>query len=321
MQPSHGMAMYPKSREAAAALLQPSKAIGTGTNCLDLTPDSVCTTPRAWQAAAAGGGPLQERCLLLQLLQGGTLQTVSHLTVQTFCLSVEALEVVPAPDSAALKQRYLGRPCPALDGASSFRRSAISRLLPAEVPESVPPRGAAASTHHPLEQQQQQQAQQQHADARAEGELLAGVVQRLTLEGFEPAWQRPRPAVLTPSFGELRWLQLPLGQELLWDSTMGEDPGGLQVVRDLVAKALKGPLLPVQQQQVLSELEADPKLVHSLGLSAEQLPALVENTPVIAYEVLLRMMPSRQIHRYLQRGTGGRIGTPSIVFQASSDPV
>jgi len=72
------------------------------------------------------------------------------------------------------------------------------------------------------------------------------------------------------------------------------------VVRELVAKALKGPLLPAQQQQVLAELEANPKLVHALGLGADQLPALVENTPVIAYEVLLRLMRSRHIHRYFQ---------------------
>lgn len=54
-------------------------------------------------------------------------------------------------------------------------------------------------------------------------------MRQLTLAGFEPAWERPRPAVLTPTFGELQWLQLPLGQELLWDSTMGEDIGKAQV--------------------------------------------------------------------------------------------
>lgn len=57
---------------------------------------------------------------------------------------------------------------------------------------------------------------------------------------------------------------------------------------------------PTCNYQVLTELEANPKLVHSLGLSAEQLPALVENTPVIAYEVLLRLMRSRHINQYFQ---------------------
>lgn len=64
--------------------------------------------------------------------------------------------------------------------------------------------------------------------------------------------------------------------------------------------ALPDPCLSRPSQQVLSELEANPKLVHSLGLSAEQLPALVEHTPVIAYEVLLRLMRSRHIHQYFQ---------------------
>jgi hypothetical protein len=115
MQPSHGMAMYPKSREAAAALLQPSKAIGTGTNCLDLTPDSVCTTPRAWQAAAAGGGPLQERCLLLQLLQGGTLQTVGG-----------ALHFQPATSSRSRGRRSVSR-CSMSGGGHRDSRCGLPR--------------------------------------------------------------------------------------------------------------------------------------------------------------------------------------------------
>ena len=73
-----------------------------------------------------------------------------------------------------------------------------------------------------------------------------------------------------------------------------------QVVRELVSKALLGPLMPAQQQQVLSELAADPLLVHHISLTPHQLPALVENTPVIAYEVLLKLMHSRHINDYFQ---------------------
>lgn len=126
------------------------------------------------------------------------------------------------------------------------------------------------------------------------------MVGSLTFAGFEPAWQRPRPPVLTPAAEELRWLAPPLGQELLWDTTAGDDPGRLAVVRELVAKALKGPLLPVQQQQVLAQLDSDPKLLYSLRLGPEQLPALVENTPVVAYEVLRALARSRSIGAYYE---------------------
>lgn len=248
-------------------------------------------------AADAGSGP-QERCLLLQLLQGGSLSTLSHLTLHTFAASAEALGQVPVADAGALRREYPSQPPKALEGASSFRMAAITRLLP-----DNPPHGAGAgssSGRHEASAAPPQPGAAQQLGGGATRDLLEGVVRGLTLDGFEPSWHRPRPAALTPSFEELRWLQLPLGQELLWDCSMGQDPGRAQAVRELVTKALKGPLMPAQQQQVLAELESDPKLVHSLGLTAEQLPALVENTPVIAYEVLLRLMRSRQIHQYFQ---------------------
>jgi hypothetical protein len=38
----------------------------------------------------------------------------------------------------------------------------------------------------------------------------------------------------------------------------------------------------------------------SAGLSPQQLPALVEHTPMLAYELLLRLLRSRHINAYFQ---------------------
>lgn len=77
---------------------------------------------------------------------------------------------------------------------------------------------------------------------------------------------------------------------------------GLQAVRELLRKALSSPLLPSQQQALLALLDADPQLVHALQLQPQQLPLLVEHTPMLAYQILLRMLGSRQLAALQQVG-------------------
>ncbi|KAL5714688.1 hypothetical protein ACHQM5_016615 [Ranunculus cassubicifolius] len=128
-------------------------------------------------------------------------------------------------------------------------------------------------------------------------DTIAGLLQNVSPHGFGPQWIRPFPPRLPIQDGELVWLNPANNHELLWDHSMCADTSR-GAIRDLISKALRGPLAPPQQEQVLVELANDPKLVYHCGMTPKKLPDLVEHNPLIAVQVLIKLMNSTEVTEY-----------------------
>lgn len=66
----------------------------------------------------------------------------------------------------------------------------------------------------------------------------------------------------------------------------------------LINQAFKEALSLQQRQTLLNELARDPKIVSHLGITPQQLPDLVENNPMIAIDVILKLMETSDMNEY-----------------------
>ncbi|GBG61653.1 hypothetical protein CBR_g22449 [Chara braunii] len=230
-----------------------------------------------------------ERDFILQLVRNPASRELGRKTPKDIAASFDPSTATALPSRDALRKE-LADSLPAEPSASSFRRAGVHNA----VADPSVPKGFDKDTPEYISLV----GFPKSSSATREG-AAAELMQNLSLKGFEPPWARPAPPILPPQDGEMVWLHPDTNHELLWDTSMCADTSRGAAVRDLMARALKGPLAHVQLQQVLAELDADPKLVYHCGLTPRRLPDLVENNPVIAVEVLLRLMHSSQITEYL----------------------
>lgn len=102
---------------------------------------------------------------------------------------------------------------------------------------------------------------------------------------------------------ELVWINLrnPAFFKPLYEANLSSEVGVGSDAKRLMAQAFKQALTTQDQQRLSGALDSDPNLITEMSgglLTPERLPELVENNPLVAINVLLKLMNSVQITEY-----------------------
>ncbi|KAH3743588.1 CCR4-NOT transcription complex subunit 11 [Pelomyxa schiedti] len=126
---------------------------------------------------------------------------------------------------------------------------------------------------------------------------LSDFLSSITVQSFDPKFIRPPPNLFPVTHDELTWLDIEPPVELFANRFMST-PRFNQEAVELVTTAFKSTLTQQQLELVMSEFDRDEKFVYHCNVTPKQLPMLVDNNPLIAIEVLLKLMSSSQITDY-----------------------
>ncbi|KAH9658553.1 CCR4-NOT transcription complex subunit 11 [Citrus sinensis] len=258
----------------------------------EIVSDLISTFPRHRHFSACDDEVEKfERAFLLQLLSSSSSNSNKEFLKQSAADYIKGFDPSSHafPQREQLQQQYCDKVHPEPFNSAYINASTKNAFPDPDLPHGCDPNSPEFDF---------QPGAKTKLGAGSRDETVTGLLTHLSLKGLDPRWIRPLPPRFPVLDRELEWLIPDNNHELLWDHGMCADTSRGAAVRDLIAKALKGPLLPAQYEQVVVELANDPKLVYHCGLTPRKLPELVENNPLIAVDVLTKLINSPEISEY-----------------------